>query len=281
MKESFHRGQDVEVRTIHNGREIWRKARIRVTSGKGADIRFVPDDGRTHFFRNSDIKMVLPNRELLPPNRRLTSPLLSAADVERLNNMGDPVSKSIVVALTAAPVPAQKPLIIKSRPVVRVTKQPLPKPTSLSFYLRTARLAKGWSQQALALKLKTTNQYVSAWETGRFIPDDDKLIAYAEILSIDLDTALEFRTNPKQEIFATTVTEPATKPIAALEVTQPEPKVIPPARLVKVTRKLEPINKSHDVMGYLEFCKQLATVSPVPTGKQDEWNLLAAQLWGL
>lgn len=284
MKELFHRGQEVEVKTVHVGRNLWRKAKVRAAAGKGADVRFVPDDGRTHFFCNCDIRVIPPNRELVPPNRRLSSPLLSASDVEKLNNLGDPISKSIIVALAPAPsvpVPVQKPLVMKSQVASKATKQPLPTPTSLSFYLRTARQAKGWSQQALAEKLKTTNQYVSAWETGRFIPDDDKLIAYAEVLSIDLDTALEFRANPKQEIFATTVTGRSEQPMAALEVAPPEPKVEPPARLVKVNRKLEPVNKSQDVMGYLEFCKRLATVSPVPTGKQDEWNLLAAKLWSL
>ena len=53
--------------------------------------------------------------------------------------------------------------------------------------IKKARQAKGMSQEQLGEKLSVSFQAVSSWETGKFIPDSDKLPALSKELDISLD----------------------------------------------------------------------------------------------
>ena len=53
--------------------------------------------------------------------------------------------------------------------------------------IKTARKAKGLSQEALGEMLDVSFQAVSTWEQGKFIPDSDHLPALAKALDISLD----------------------------------------------------------------------------------------------
>lgn len=56
-----------------------------------------------------------------------------------------------------------------------------------------ARKAKGLTQQELADKLKVTFQAVSAWETGKFVPDTWNLIELAKQLDVSVSSLAEDR----------------------------------------------------------------------------------------
>ena len=53
--------------------------------------------------------------------------------------------------------------------------------------IRTARLAKGMSQDKLGERLGVSFQAVSSWETGKFVPDSAHLPALSETLDLSLD----------------------------------------------------------------------------------------------
>ncbi len=53
--------------------------------------------------------------------------------------------------------------------------------------IRSARKAKGMSQEQLGKKLGTSFQAVSTWETGKFLPDSEHLPALAKELDLSLD----------------------------------------------------------------------------------------------
>ena len=54
--------------------------------------------------------------------------------------------------------------------------------------VREARLARGISQEKLGEKLQVSFQAVSSWETGKFLPDPDRLPALASALDVSLDS---------------------------------------------------------------------------------------------
>ena len=50
--------------------------------------------------------------------------------------------------------------------------------------IKTARKAKGVSQEELAVRLGVVRQTVSKWENGMSVPDADVLIQIAELLDV-------------------------------------------------------------------------------------------------
>ena len=56
--------------------------------------------------------------------------------------------------------------------------------------LKSARKAKGLSQEELAIKLNVVRQTISKWETGETIPDIDSLKKLAVLLDFSIDNAL-------------------------------------------------------------------------------------------
>lgn len=60
----------------------------------------------------------------------------------------------------------------------------------LSDNIKTLRLAKGLSQEELAIKLNIVRQTVSKWEKGLSVPDADLLISLAEALDVSVGTLL-------------------------------------------------------------------------------------------
>ena len=56
--------------------------------------------------------------------------------------------------------------------------------------IKSARLAKGMSQEKLGEKLGVSFQAVSSWETGKFIPDSDHLPALSQTLDLSIDALL-------------------------------------------------------------------------------------------
>ena len=60
----------------------------------------------------------------------------------------------------------------------------------LNKNIKTLRMAKGLSQQELAVKLNVVRQTVSKWEQGLSVPDSTMLIALSEELATPVSTLL-------------------------------------------------------------------------------------------
>lgn len=56
--------------------------------------------------------------------------------------------------------------------------------------IKTAREAKGLSQEELAVKLHAVRQTISKWERGLSVPDADMLISMSEIFDLPVSTLL-------------------------------------------------------------------------------------------
>ena len=58
-----------------------------------------------------------------------------------------------------------------------------------NFYnnLKNLRLQKGWRQEDLAKRLKTTQRKVSYWESGKIEPDLDTLWELADLFDVSID----------------------------------------------------------------------------------------------
>ena len=60
----------------------------------------------------------------------------------------------------------------------------------LSENIKTARKAKGLSQEELAVKLNVVRQTISKWEQGLSVPDSDMLIALSDALATPVSALL-------------------------------------------------------------------------------------------
>lgn len=58
--------------------------------------------------------------------------------------------------------------------------------TTLSQNLQRARAMKGLTQMELAIKIGTEPMQISKWERGKHRPSDERLLALARILGVDL-----------------------------------------------------------------------------------------------
>ncbi len=57
--------------------------------------------------------------------------------------------------------------------------------------LKSARKAKGLSQEELAIKLNVVRQTISKWEQGLSVPDAEILISISEVFDTPISTLLE------------------------------------------------------------------------------------------
>lgn len=57
--------------------------------------------------------------------------------------------------------------------------------------LKSARKAKGLSQEELAIKLNVVRQTISKWEQGLSVPDAEMLISISEVFDTSISTLLE------------------------------------------------------------------------------------------
>lgn len=60
----------------------------------------------------------------------------------------------------------------------------------LNQNLKSLRIAKGLTQEELAIRLNVVRQTVSKWENGRSVPDADMLISLSELFETSVSTLL-------------------------------------------------------------------------------------------
>lgn len=70
---------------------------------------------------------------------------------------------------------------------------------NLSDKIIMLRKKEGWSQEELAHRLQISRQAVSKWESGKSLPDTDKIIQLSQLFQVTTDYLLLDQENKKQE----------------------------------------------------------------------------------
>ncbi len=113
----------------------------------------------------------------------------------------------------------------------------------------------GWSQDELAEKLDVSRQSVSKWESGKALPDSDKVLAIAELFGVSTDFLLR---DTEEFVSDSEVTGPVTEPvIQATSIPGPQHETSKPSKK-KNTKKV--------IAFVVAACLIIAAIIPIPTG---------------
>ncbi len=82
--------------------------------------------------------------------------------------------------------------------------------------IKSARKAKGFTQEEMAIRLNVVRQTISKWEKGLSVPDADMLIKIAELLEVPVTELLGVSQNNMQQASCDTTIEELTKQLADL-----------------------------------------------------------------
>src|SRR5689334_2234156 len=63
--------------------------------------------------------------------------------------------------------------------------------------IKTTRISKGWTQEELAKKIRTTKYVISSWERGKANPDPLQIIAMANSFEVSADYLLGLTNFPE------------------------------------------------------------------------------------
>ena len=108
------------------------------------------------------------------------------------------------------------------------------------------------SQDELAEKLDVSRQSVSKWESGKALPDSDKVLAIAELFGVSTDFLLK---NTEEFVTDDEVTAPVTEAVA-------EPVSVPP-----IENKKGKKSSAKKVIAFVvAVCLLIAVIIPIPTG---------------
>ncbi len=121
---------------------------------------------------------------------------------------------------------------------------------TISEKISILRRDNGWSQDELAEKLDVSRQSVSKWESGKALPDSDKVLALAELFNVTTDFLLR-----DSEEFAPLEEEASQEVPAPLPV---ENTAQPKMKNPKTTKKV--------IAFVVAACILLAAVIPLPLG---------------
>ena len=67
---------------------------------------------------------------------------------------------------------------------------------NISEKIQILRRDKEWSQDELAEKLNVSRQSVSKWESGKALPDSEKILAMANLFDVSTDFLLKDEQEP-------------------------------------------------------------------------------------
>ncbi len=186
----------VEVRLLsHTGAEAkWFEARIKDTNKEGAYCQ-VMGGSLTRFFHWREIRPCaateLPRASATLGEVAQTH-LKPVVDLPRREPLPAPPALRAALVPAAAPTPPAS-LVRLTRPEQQQQQAQPSEPKTTGEMIRSARMAAGLSQEALAAKLaklagdsRITNKRLSTLETGFRPPSEPEQLALAEALGIDL-----------------------------------------------------------------------------------------------
>ncbi len=126
---------------------------------------------------------------------------------------------------------------------------------TISEKISILRRDNGWSQDELAEKLEVSRQSVSKWESGKALPDSDKVLALSELFGVSTDFLLK-----DSEEFA-----PLEAEILEEEYAAPLPAEIPAQNTVQIKTKKSK-NSKKVIAFVVAICLLLAAIIPIPLG---------------
>lgn len=209
QEDDYYKGQAVEIRGTHGGREFWKSGKIHRRTSKGYEVIFAEGNQAPQHILFRDIRPAQPTERAHAP--KIATPLLTSADIDRINAEAEAKAKreAEAKALEQAKQPQPQTLVLlrepKKEPDAVAEKKRAERrahvhaPTPLSNYLRDARLRKGLGQTETSVRCGFTRFRLSPIELGDSMPDDDELLALASELGLDLDHLLRLRDNPEQQ----------------------------------------------------------------------------------
>ena len=113
----------------------------------------------------------------------------------------------------------------------------------------------GMSQDELAEKLDVSRQSVSKWESGKALPDSDKILAMAELFGVSTDFILR---DTEEFVADEEFTQPVTEPVVeATSIPWNEPEKVQPKKKS---------NAKKVVAFVVAVCLLIAVIIPIPTG---------------
>ena len=113
----------------------------------------------------------------------------------------------------------------------------------------------GMSQDELAEKLDVSRQSVSKWESGKALPDSDKILAMAELFGVSTDFLLR---DTEEFVADEEFTQPVTEPVVeATSIPWNEPEKVQPKKKS---------NAKKVVAFVVAVCLLIAVIIPIPTG---------------
>ncbi len=281
MRDSYAKGQPVEVRVRRPGTEAgeyWRKAHVIVQSGRGADIRF-DDDGRMqrHHILFCDLRPIPPAKQLQPPGK-IGTPVLSAHDIDRLNESLERPAPAPVLRVVEPPAPSEPPPPRRQKQGVQSHFV-----TPIAAYLRSERLRAGISQEQFARQIGVDDNAISRLELSRQLPSDEMLLLYHDHLKLDvghMERLREYRSF--DEMVADAVQRPAVSIVSPQEAVAQIEEVI---RQQVPTRPIAevpmPAERDRSPRAFLKFAAMVRSYVPTPGGSEQEWDDLVVRLWSL
>ncbi len=139
--------------------------------------------------------------------------------------------------------------------------------------ISTLRHNAGLSQDELAEKLDVSRQSVSKWETGKAIPDADKILALSELFGVSTDYLLKAGEEDKEPVPPAVIDfsedDDPTQDIPVLFADEPfyqEPDV---TENPKTNRKKFPVKKI--ILAVISLILIIALIIPIPTGLYEKW----------
>ena len=256
IAEEFYKGQAVEVRRSHGGRDTWRAARIHRRTSSGYEVIYAEGPQAPQHIMRCDLRPT-ETRQPERPTVKVSTPLLSPADIDAYNARIEAEAKARSAAAVAntpepAPAPAQTLVLVRRNAengMVRTKRQPkVHNPTPLALALRNARVAKGMQQSTVATlaKLRHSSR-LSPLEFGDSLPNDDELLNLSIVLDLDLGHLLELREQGRDPERASRIVEaprlasappppalPAPEPAPKPEPPRERPRELPPAALLEL-----------------------------------------------
>lgn len=152
---------------------------------------------------------------------------------------------------------------------------------TISEKISVLRHKAGWSQDELAEKLNVSRQSISKWESGKALPDSDKLLLLSELFNVSTDFLLRDTedyvavTAPDNLADDNSTADPAPTPVddtvfynsfadtAAPDSTTPVQDSTPQKKKKSHTKKI--------IAAVIATVLVIALIIPIPTGLYEKW----------
>jgi transcriptional regulator with XRE-family HTH domain len=275
-EQNFRAGDRVEVQKVGVGyaRDTWYPGVIVEVNRSGANVKM--DGGHREFHRWAQIR----REEKLHPRKAWRNPepiatIGDAVGAKRSDEPGQPANETA----PSAESEKQAGYIEHSTVAHRLA-------TPIGIVFETHRRRIGLTQQGMASKLRIANgSKVSAIENGLVLPDDDILMAFAELTGADISDLIERREQSRGATDRIVSQDlPKQTPLQPLKPAQAESPAPRHAPVVQLPTAAQPQPKPPTQLdGYEDFVERVYNLIAIPTDleRRRRWFALARELFEL